>query len=135
MRCAERPALSEGRAGAGAPPHERVELCEEEHVVPRGFATTHWWVRQGDAWTSAARVPGAEVDDIAGGPGVVWRRRIQLSLARGTRLQCVRSAPLTLGKSPLAYLESKPFSSRRVIRTLYRVGRGGELVPDPSHER
>ena len=125
--------MSEGSArGSGPPPKERVELYEEEHVVPRGFATAHWLVRDGDVWTPAVRIAGAQVEDITGGPGVVWRRRIQLALSRGAELECVRSAPLTVGKSPLAYLESKPFSSRRVTRKRFRVGRGGELVPESS---
>lgn len=126
--------MSEGQApGASAPPTESVELYEEEHVVARGSATTYWLVRDRDAWTPAGRMPGARVEEIPPGPGVVWTRRVQLTLPRGALLQCVRSAPQLVGKSPLAYLESKPFSSRRVRRTLHRVGRGGVLVAAPTN--
>lgn len=116
-------------------PRERVELFEEEHVVARGVGRTHWFVRVRDGWTRAASVPGAQVQSIEPGPGVVWRRRVELELPRGTRLLCVRTSPRTVTRTPLEFLESTLAPAQRVLRTQHRVAHGGQVVPDSPRKR
>jgi hypothetical protein len=113
-------------------PRETVELTESEHIVPRGSERVHWLVRVRNGWTAAAAIPGARVESNQPEPGVVWSRRIELELARGTLLQRVCSSPRSVERSPLAHLQS-PFSTpRRVLRTLHRVGGRGVLLREPS---
>jgi hypothetical protein len=115
----------------GAPsPRERVELVESEHVVQRGSAKTQWFVRIRDGWTRAGEVPGALVESLDSGPGVVWQRRIELVLARGAQLLCVRSLPAPVQRTPLAHLEASSVSRTRVLRTFHHVTRGGLVVRD-----
>jgi hypothetical protein len=113
------------------PPRETVELTESEHVVPRGSARTKWFVRVRDGWTAAGAMPGARVEAVSPGPGMVWTRRIQLELARGTLLMQIVSAPQPVRRTPLEFLESSTTSRRRVLRTLHRVGRAGTLLRQP----
>lgn len=105
-----------------ASPIERVELVDEEHVVAHGTASTVWFVRVKDAWVPAAQVEGAVVEALDAGPGMVWRRRIELSLSRGTRVLRVESSPLTQRRSPLEYLERGAKKARKQHRVEYRVG-------------
>ena len=45
--------------GASGAALERVELIDEEHIVPRGTRTIIWLVRVHDAWVPASQVSGA----------------------------------------------------------------------------
>jgi hypothetical protein len=115
---------------AQPPVRERVELVESERVVERGSAKTQWFVRVRDGWTRARQVPGALVQPLETGPGVVWEHRIELTLARGARLLCVRSHPNPVQRSPLAHLEASGVSRLRILRTFHHVTRGGLVVRD-----
>ncbi len=106
---------------------ERVELEDAEYVVARGTASVTWFVRVRDAWVAAAQCEGALVESLDAAPRMVWRRRVELRLPRGTRLVRIESAPLPRQRSPLEYLERGSKSARKQRRTEYRVGARGTL--------
>jgi hypothetical protein len=109
----------------------QVALIEEEQIVPRGSAGTTWWVRVNDAWAAAGSLPDAVITDLEAGPGTVWRRQVELSLPRGTRLLKVESAPLVQQRTPLEYLARKPTSARKVRKSEFWLGPGGRLMRGP----
>jgi hypothetical protein len=100
---------------------------EDEHIVPHGSAETTWWVRVNESWAAAATL--GEVTSLDPGPGTVWRRRVELRLAGGTRLLRVESRPLIQHKTPLEFLARQPTTARKLRRVEFVVGRGGEPVP------
>lgn len=109
----------------------QVELVEDEQIVPHGSAGTTWWVRVQDAWAAASALPGAVVTSLDPGPGTVWRRQLELTLPRGTRLLRVEAAPLVERRTPLEYLARKPTAARKVRKIEYLVGSGGRLTRVP----
>lgn len=113
---------------------QRISVVEDERVVPRGSATTYWFVRVRDGWVRVGSVPEAHVEALEPGPSVVWQQRVELALARGTLLMQVRSLPHVVTKSPLDYLRVGARSRRRTLRTLHRVTAQG-LVCERSPKR
>ena len=107
-------------------------LIDEEFVAGRGSVAVVWLVERNRGWMRAASAPGARSERLAAGPGTVWRSRIEIELARGTRLVRVETRPGARSASTLEHLVgSRARSTRRVTRTPYRVARAGALAPDP----
>lgn len=100
---------------------QRISVIEDERVVPRGSATTYWFVRVHDGWVRAGNLPEARVETVEPGPSVIWQQRVDLELPRGTLLMQVRSAPHVVAKSPLDYLSAGTRRKRRTVRTVHRV--------------
>lgn len=87
----------------------RVSLAEEATIVERGERRRKWFIRHQGDWLRVAEHPDAtlEADDDDSSrcpPGVVWQRRYELKLKRGTRLMAVSSFPKAGGNSTLWYL-------------------------------
>lgn len=113
-------------------PLETVELVEGGYVVRRGTREIHWRVRHAGGWIAAIEVPQARIEMLDLEPGVVWRRRVELALPRGTSLLRVESAPRSVRRSPLEHLRRGPGGIRRVVRSAFLVGARGRLDPDPQ---
>ena len=114
-----------------SPPHEIVEVIDEERIVPRGTAQVNWFVRLNDAWVHVSAWPGARSERLDAGAGTVWQSRTEIEVPRGGRLMRVESRPSGYAReSPLDYLtRGAPSKSRKVRRNYYVVGRAGDLVP------
>ncbi len=112
----------------------RVELESSESIAERGTVKVAWLVRVNDAWVRAGELPGAVVEQLEPGAGTVWRHRVQLALAPGTRLMRVESRPAPVERrSALDYLAREARQPRRrVRRTTFHVGRRGELEREPA---
>lgn len=112
----------------------RVELESSESIAERGTRKVAWLVRVADAWVRAGELSGATVEQLEPRAGTIWCSRIEILLAPGTRLMRVESRPAPLErKSALDYLAQEIRQPRRrVQRTLYRVGRRGELEREPA---
>lgn len=107
---------------------ETLRLVEEELVAGRGSSAVNWFVRKNDGWVRAGTYPGARVERLSRGPGVVWRTRVELELPRGALLERVASEPLGERASTVEHLtRARPGVKRRTVRTRYRVGPRGEL--------
>jgi hypothetical protein len=112
-------------------PRERVVLVNEEFVGERGSVKVTWLVAHNDGFVAAADSPGASSERLDAGPGVVWRTRIELELARGTSLIRVETRPGAQRGSTLAHLTGGARSERaRVVRRGFVVGARGELIPE-----
>jgi hypothetical protein len=107
---------------------ENVELLEEEHIVARGTRTVVWLVRVHDAWVPAGQISGAVATRLAAPAGCVFRRRIELTLPRETRVLRVESRPKLERRTPLDYLSRDRASGKAQQKTEFRVGRTGTLV-------
>jgi len=98
-------------------------------VAERGEQVVVWFVRYGAAWVRAAEHPGAVVAEARADrqdqhcpPGTVWRRDVQLELARGTALRRTVSRPQARSMSPMEHLLSGSLEKRReVLEVHYRV--------------
>jgi hypothetical protein len=114
---------------APSPPHEVVEVIDEERIVPRGTAQVNWFVRMNDGWVHVSAWPGAFSERLDAGAGTVWQSRTELELPRGTHLMRVESRPSAYAREdPLGYLtRGAPSKSRKTRRSYYVVGRAGEL--------
>lgn len=109
-------------------PLERVELVEEEYVAARGTAVVRWFVRKNDGWVRAGTLPGARSERLESGAGIVWRTRVELELARDTRLLRVEARPDPRPQSTLSHLmRARPGKTARTLRAEYRVGVRGSL--------
>jgi hypothetical protein len=124
--------MASGEPGAVS---ERVALIEEEFVAARGSARVSWLVRKNDGWVRAGSVPGAVSEQLSSGPGIVWRRRVELSLPRGTQLVRVETRPEPRPTSTMEHLTGGAPGRKREItrRQLWRVAAGGLL--EPGEER
>lgn len=107
----------------------RVELESRESIAERGTVKVAWLARSGDAWVRAGELSGAVVEQLEPGAGTIWRVRIEIELAPGSRLMRVESRPaLPERLGALDYLAREVRQPRRrVRRTTFRVGRRGEL--------
>ena len=116
--------------------HE-IELQNLEAIADGGVRRVIWHVAQDKRWLAAVSYPGARVSFTEGSPGVVWQRRVLLSLQAGTRLMRVESRPQrSIQQDPLAYLWKAPKSgSERVLRSYFRVGQAGRLERATSAAR
>jgi hypothetical protein len=112
--------------------HE-IELETFEAVVSGGTRRVGWHVAEGERWLAAANYPGARVEFVDRSPGVVWRRRVALSLPTGARLMRVESEPDSgVQRDPLAYLWKAARSApQKVQRSYFSVGPRGSLVRAP----
>jgi hypothetical protein len=107
---------------------ENVELTEEEYIVPRGTCTVVWLMRVRDAWVPVREVAGATTTRLDAGVGCVFRRLVQLTVPRDTRMLRVESRPAIQHQSPIDYLSRGPARRRSQKKTEFRVGKSGELV-------
>jgi hypothetical protein len=98
----------------------RVAVVEEARIVERGERRVKWFVRHQGSWLAVGEHPTVNVDTEAVGeperdseetefsqrcpPGTVWQRHYELSLARGTPLMSVSTAPRVRRESTLWYL-------------------------------
>lgn len=114
---------------------ENVELLEEEHIVPRGTRTIVWLVRVRDAWVPAGRISGAVATRLDAPAGCVFRRRIDLTLARETRVLRVESRPKLERRTPLDYLSRDRAPGKTQQKTEFRVGKTGALVRATPRQR
>ncbi len=108
--------------------HE-IELENLEAIASGGVRRVTWHVAQDRRWLAATSYPGARLSFAEGRPGVVWQRRVLLSLQTGTRLMRVESRPeRSVQQDPLAYLWKAPKAhAERVQRSYFRVGQAGKL--------
>ena len=107
----------------------RVAVVESEQVVARGVRCVRWRLLGGARDANVAELPGARVESLPSAPGVVWQRRIELSLPVGARLEREVTSP---GDAPrrdvLEHLERKRRGvAQRVARDRYVVLRDGRL--------
>lgn len=112
------------------PPRARVELSSSETVAERGITRVTWRVRHGDGWIGAAEHPGAVLERVDAGPGTVWETRIAIELPVGATVMRVESRPARYpARGVMDYLSRETrLPPRRVKRTLFRVGKRGQLV-------
>ena len=89
-----------------------------------------WHVASDGKWTSVAELPGASIESLDKGPGMIWKRQVRVRLAHGTLLMSVDSIPGPAApKDPLDYLwDQRPRTARQVRRSYFRVGSAGRLV-------
>ena len=114
-----------------SPPLEHVELVEEEVVMAGGASTVAWLVRHHDGWLRAPSHPSALSERLERRSGVVWRTRVTLELPRGSELVRVETRPAARQKSALEHLTGGGRGApRKTSRRAYRVGTGGELIPE-----
>ena len=107
---------------------ELVELVDEEFVGERGNVKVTWLVEKNDGFVPAAQSPGARSERLDAGPGVVWRSRTHLELARGAIVVRVETRPGALRGSTLDHLTGNAKSKRaRVVRSRFVVGPRGAL--------
>ena len=116
--------------------HE-IELENLEAIADGGVRRVTWHVAQDRRWLAAASYPGARVSFADASPGVVWLRRVQLSLQTGTRLMRVESRrQRNVQQDPLAYLWQAPKAgAERVQRSYFCVGGAGRLERAPRDPR
>ena len=112
--------------------HE-ISLEMFEAVSKGGTRRVSWHVAQGERWLAAANYPGARVNLEDRRPGVVWQRRVVLSLPVGAKLMRVESEPSSgVQRDPLAYLWKGARSApQKVQRSYFSVGPRGSLVRAP----
>ena len=116
-----------------APRRERVVLFEEEVVVGGRTRRVSYRVRVNDGWVPAKRHETAVAELLSRGPGVVFRSRIELSLAAGTLVERSDTEQLPESRGALEHLVSARKGTRgRVRRTRLVVQSGGELRPEPQ---
>jgi hypothetical protein len=116
-----------------APRTELVELVEDTTVAARGTVERTWFVKVRDAWVRARHAPGARVELLSRGPGVVVRARVTLHLPRGTLVERRDSRPAASRQSTLEHLTAARRSPpRRHSARRYRVARGGVLEPEEN---
>ena len=114
-------------------PREIVFLVDEEFVGERGNVKVVWLVEHNDGWITAAMSVGARSERLDTGPGVVWRSRNELELARGTRVMRVETRPSFRRGTTLDHLTGGAKSGRpRVKRSRFAVGPRGVLTPDAN---
>jgi|SRR5688572_26014185 len=114
-----------------------IELENLEAIADGGVRRVSWHVAQDRRWLAAVSYPGAQVSFADGRPGVVWQRRVLLSLQAGTRLMRVESRPQRkVQQDPLAYLWSSPKAgAERVLRSYFRVSQAGRLERTEREQR
>ncbi|HTV18171.1 MAG TPA: hypothetical protein VMG12_05860 [Polyangiaceae bacterium] len=107
-----------------------IEIEAFEAIVRGGVRRVTWLVENDGEWRMASEQPGASVEPLDAGPGMVWVRRVTLSLPPGARLLRVESAPKQAApRDPLAYLfEPQQRNSRQTRRSQFVVGVSGKLV-------
>jgi hypothetical protein len=112
--------------------HE-IEIEAFEAVADGGTRRVSWHVAQGERWLPAANYPGARVELEDRRPGVVWRRRVTLSLPTGARLMRIESQPgSSVQRDPLAYLwKAARSAQQKQQRSYFSVGPQGRLVRAP----
>lgn len=126
-------------AGLGRPPTDgepferghRVSVIEEERVTDRGTSSQLWFVQFPQGWVRVGAVPAAVAADMAPAPRTVWSRRWELVLKRGTVLMRRDTRPFEGARhEPLDLLLRGPVRREQVVRSYYRVGPRGELMPE-----
>jgi hypothetical protein len=111
-------------------PRELVVLVDEEFVGERGNVKVSWLVAHNDGFVPAAKSPGAKSERLDAGPGVVWRSRTELELARGAHVVRVETRPGVARGSTLDHLTGTARAKRaRVVRSHFVVGPRGLLAP------
>jgi hypothetical protein len=112
-----------------------------ESIVPGGVRRVTWLLETEEDWTVIGELPHARVEQLDCGPGVVWRRRVVLTLPIGARLMRVESVPKRgPALDPLAYLLGpKARVARETRRAQFVVAAGGALTrlppPNPQKQR
>ena len=86
-----------------------VSVVEEARIVERGERRRKWFVRARHDWVRVGDHASAvleETDDDSARcpPGIVWQRRFELVLPRGTRLMALSTFPRVQPRSTLWYL-------------------------------
>jgi hypothetical protein len=110
---------------------ELVVLIDEEFVGERGNVKVTWLVAHNDGFVPAAQSLGARSKRLDTGPGVVWRSRTEIELARGTVVVRVESRPGVARGSTLDHLTGTARTKRaRVVRSYFVVGPRGALAPN-----
>lgn len=107
-----------------------------ESIVPGGVRRVTWLLETDEDWTIIGELPHARVEHLDCGPGVVWRRRVVLTLPVGARLMRVDSVPKRGPVlDPLAYLLGpKANVGRETRRAQFVVAARGALtrLPPPN---
>jgi hypothetical protein len=107
-----------------------------ESIVPGGVRRVTWLIETDEDWMVVGELPHAQVEQLDCGPGVVWRRRVVVTLAVGTKLMRVESVPKReRAKDPLAYLLGPGAGvGRETRRSQFVLAVGGALtrLPPPS---
>ena len=109
--------------------HE-IELETFESVADGGTRRVSWHVAEGERWLAAVNYPGARAELCERTPGVVWRRRVVLSLPTGARLMRVEALPGgVVQRDPLSYLWKAGRAAPQTLqRSYFSVGPRGSLV-------
>jgi hypothetical protein len=106
-----------------------VELFEGEDIVAGGVRRVRWRVQHGAGLVDASQLPGARVEALASGAGIVWRRRIELELPVGARVERAEVAPSD--ERPRGVLEhlgaDRRGPAQRVVKTRFFVTADGRL--------
>jgi hypothetical protein len=111
-------------------PRELVVLVDEEFVGERGSVKVTWLVAHNDGFVPAVKSPGARSERLDAGPGVVWRSRTEVELARGSLVVRVETRPAVVRGSTLEHLTGSARSKRaKVVRSRFVVGPRGMLAP------
>jgi len=110
----------------------RVELVESEAVVARGVRCVRWRLLSEGRGSDVASLPGARVESLPSSPGVVWQRRIELSLPVGARLEREVTSPGEQRRiEVLEHLgRDRRGAAQRVVKHRYVVLRDGRLGRD-----
>ena len=110
----------------------RVEVVESEQVVARGVRCVRWRLWSGTRWTDVAGLPSAHVESLPSAPGVVWQRRIEISLPVGARLEREVTSPRQAQRvEVLEHLaRDRRRAAQRVAKDRYVVLRDGRLERD-----
>jgi hypothetical protein len=117
-------------------PRELVVLVDEEFVGERGNVKVVWLVAHNDGFIPARQSVGARNERLDAGPGVVWRSRIEIELARGAPVVRVETRPGARRGSTLEHLTGGAKSGRsRTVRKRFVVGPRGELTPEARSPR
>ena len=113
-----------------------LELDTFEAIVPGGVRRVTWLHATEDDWALVSELPGARVEQLDCGPGVVWRRQVAVAVPVGTRLMRVESVPRRAPpQDPLAYLlGSSAKVGRETRRSQFVVAPSGKLqrLPPPT---
>ena len=115
-------------------PRELVCLVAHERIVAHGTERQTWLVQLDREWLSVPKYPGAQLESLQPGSGMVWQSQASLQLPRGNWVQRVRQRPRPVHhQDPLTYLNKETLShGQHTARDYFRVGRRGALVAQVS---
>jgi hypothetical protein len=119
-----------------AAPTQELTLEAFESIVPGGVRRVTWLIETDEDWTVIGELPNARVEQLDCGPGVVWRRRVVITVPVGARLMRVESVPKRApAVDPIAYLLGPSNrAARETRRSQFVVALGGKLtrLPPPN---